>query len=635
MNQITDQSRSNIPLYTSLHSSITANHYNSNNIILSQEISDPHVMSNNTHYKDKRSPQNAQSVTINLSSLMEEHQSQINSKSHTDTNSSKIEDHHVSSSRAKVVSQNQAPKISHDGANSSIYDSGHQNRDIQDDVAKDQRHESPHLYPITFHERYVNAYRKGLPHDVNGLVNVEEMGKLITALKEHDYNKLSCVKLGSNNRLVNPSAAWSQDLFGKDDYPSLPSITSSKMGSEMAELYCMSLCREIPFSQYRTNTTIDDCCVYLNDLKVYHQTIKRKCQKNLKIDQNNSLLTSNYGKSMDEIKDKVTPYNIYRGPMYGDLQGPYISQFLYRDIKIGGLMHKQKYNTNIEGSDCMKTWDTAISVQSGNITEANPVHIELPRYIITGRDLASYVNDDPFQIFYNTLGILIDMGVPMNPSIIKILDNNPAESLSINLGRYDIQTTLAMIGRNALLIAWYMKWNTLFLRPEAYGIEVERIFRDKRNRYGISEGLLANRILHAVRSKNGTVLLSQVYAGGAPLDPSTPSGYATIAGACVTVLKYFFDSNYEIEVYEPDITGSNISNNGMKTTVGQELDKLACNISIGRNWAGVHYWMDAIIGMKKGEKVAISCLGDLIKRYPVYLSISFPSFNEKIITISN
>jgi hypothetical protein len=46
-------------------------------------------------------------------------------------------------------------------------------------------------------------------------------------------------------------------------------------------------------------------------------------------------------------------------------------------------------------------------------------------------------------------------------------------------------------------------------------------------------------------------------------------------------------------------------------TIGGELNKLASNISMGRNFAGVHFRSDAEEGMKLGEAVAVAYLGDM------------------------
>ena len=50
---------------------------------------------------------------------------------------------------------------------------------------------------------------------------------------------------------------------------------------------------------------------------------------------------------------------------------------------------------------------------------------------------------------------------------------------------------------------------------------------------------------------------------------------------------------------------------GDTLTVGGELNKLAANISIGRDFAGVHWRSDSIEGMLLGEEVAINVLRDL------------------------
>jgi hypothetical protein len=41
------------------------------------------------------------------------------------------------------------------------------------------------------------------------------------------------------------------------------------------------------------------------------------------------------------------------------------------------------------------------------------------------------------------------------------------------------------------------------------------------------------------------------------------------------------------------------------------LNKLASNVSIGRNFAGIHYRSDASEGLRLGEAVALSYLADM------------------------
>lgn len=50
-------------------------------------------------------------------------------------------------------------------------------------------------------------------------------------------------------------------------------------------------------------------------------------------------------------------------------------------------------------------------------------------------------------------------------------------------------------------------------------------------------------------------------------------------------------------------------------TVGGELNKLANNVAILRNFGGVHYRSDATESLKLGEQVAIQILKDLKQSY--------------------
>jgi len=54
---------------------------------------------------------------------------------------------------------------------------------------------------------------------------------------------------------------------------------------------------------------------------------------------------------------------------------------------------------------------------------------------------------------------------------------------------------------------------------------------------------------------------------------------------------------------------------GYAPTVGAEIDKLAFNVALGRNWAGIHYRSDDMAGLRLGEEVAISVLQDLVCTY--------------------
>src|SRR5205809_3334071 len=87
---------------------------------------------------------------------------------------------------------------------------------------------------------------------------------------------------------------------------------------------------------------------------------------------------------------------------------------------------------------------------------------------------------------------------------------------------------------------------------------------------------------------------------GRPRIPAYGAGHATVAGACVTILKAWFDESYVIpNPVEPNLDGtSHVEYAGPPLTVGGELNKLASNIAVGRNIAEVHWRSDATESLK-------------------------------------
>lgn len=138
------------------------------------------------------------------------------------------------------------------------------------------------------------------------------------------------------------------------------------------------------------------------------------------------------------------------------------------------------------------------------------------------------------------------------------------------------------------------------------------------------------------RHENGSYLLPMAYAEGSPMHPSYGAGHAAVAGACVTILKAFFDSHHRIEVaYEPTEDGGDLREVETKgsLTVGTELNKLAENVSIGRGWAGVHYFSDYIESMRLGEKVAIGMLEEQKLLFGENFYMSLEMFNGETLRI--
>src|SRR5260370_23075181 len=117
---------------------------------------------------------------------------------------------------------------------------------------------------------------------------------------------------------------------------------------------------------------------------------------------------------------------------------------------------------------------------------------------------------------------------------------------------------------------------------------------------------------------------------GSPLHPSYGAGHATVAGCCVTMLKAMFDGSVKIadllrasSEYTAPVVGSR---DGLSLvpyegddieslTVEGELNKVAANIGLGRDHAGVHWRSDGVQSFFLGEEMAISVLLDQLHCY--------------------
>jgi len=187
-----------------------------------------------------------------------------------------------------------------------------------------------------------------------------------------------------------------------------------------------------------------------------------------------------------------------------------------------------------------------------------------------------------------------------------------------------ILSLVCEVATRALKSVWYTKW-FLFrrLRPEAYGGLVHIVTEPVTNinlNVQLPTDVLDSKVIKMIKKyneqqnkdripKDGTYLLPLAFPEGSPTHPSYGAGHATVAGACVTVLKFWFNENYEFEdIYIPIKNGRKLERKDMKLTLGGELNKLAANIAIGRNMAGVHWRSDYTQSLRLGEAIAIGIL---------------------------
>lgn len=104
-----------------------------------------------------------------------------------------------------------------------------------------------------------------------------------------------------------------------------------------------------------------------------------------------------------------------------------------------------------------------------------------------------------------------------------------------------------------------------------------------------------------------------------------------VAGACVTILKAFFDHGYKLP-FSYQATGDGcglelVSEFEGDLTVEGELNKLASNVSIARSFGGVHYYTDYIESLRLGEQIAIGILEEQKLTYGENFSMTIPLFD--------
>ncbi|HXG66665.1 MAG TPA: vanadium-dependent haloperoxidase [Blastocatellia bacterium] len=436
------------------------------------------------------------------------------------------------------------------------------------------------LYP-----NRIASYSKGLPHNHLGEVAPAAYDSLIRALGTGSPADFENIVIGGDAKLTNPQSGLAFDMQGPDSHsltmPPAPAFSSAEEAAEIAENYWMALTRDVPFAEYEAHPLTNRAAADLSRLSDFRGP---------------------------KTAGRVTATTLFRGNTPGDLVGPYISQFLWQDTPFGAETIDRRMRTTVAGVDYMTSYPEWLAVQNGSLAGANQFD-PTPRYIRNGRDLGQWVHVDVlFQAYFNAMLILLSMGAPLDAG-------NPYRSSRTQigfgtLGDPYIASVLCAVARPALKAVWYQKWFVhRRLRPEVFAGRVHNHLTGAAS-YPIHADILDSDAVAEVFTRNGTYLLPMAFPEGSPTHPSYGAGHATVAGACVTILKAFFDESFVIpEPVEASADGLALSPyRGPALTVGGELNKLASNIAIGRNIAGVHWRSDATESLKLGEEVAIRYL---------------------------
>jgi len=276
-----------------------------------------------------------------------------------------------------------------------------------------------------------------------------------------------------------------------------------------------------------------------------------------------------------------------------------------------------------------------LGIQNGTKASTSLRYDPTRRYIRNGRDLAEWVHQDwPYNGFLNALLILQGMKVNVDAG-------NPYWGSTTQLGFVTFGPVMyfdlvARVAVEALKATWYQKWSVhRCVRPEAFAGTVHNTLTGAAS-YPVSSKLLDSAAVSRVYSQYRTYLLPMAYPEGSPIHSSYPAGHASIAGACVTILKALFDESFVIPnpVVASEDGLSLLSYEGPPLTVGRELNKLASNISLGRDVAGVHWRSDGIQGVVLGEAVALKVLADLRTTYPErFNGFSLTRFDGTMVTV--
>ncbi len=467
--------------------------------------------------------------------------------------------------------------------------------------------------------RYANriaSYTKGLPHNTLGEVDALSYQVYADAIDRGDWELMKQIPMGNPNanRLTfrNIPSLWSIDYFGPDAQnvylPPAPAFASAETAGEMVEMYWQALTRDVPLSKYDTDPLIAEACADLSNLSDFR------------------------GPKENGV---VTPKTIFRAGFDGVLNGPFISQFLLTDIQYGPYVIKPQILTSPVGQDYLTNYAGWLQAQNGfvNMTKVND---PLKRYVRSGRDMGEFVGRDMlFQPYMDAAVVILrKFGSPYdagNPYI-----GHPTNHGHGTLGPHHVFDLLARAARIAQTAAWYHKWVLhRRLRPEKFGGRVHNHMTNAAS-YPIHSDVLNSGAVSRVFSKQGNYLLAQQFPEGVPPHPSYPAGHAAIGGACATILKALFNENYEITnplvASDDGLTVSSWGGGSLK--LGHELNKLATNIAIGRDTAGVHWRSDSIEGMLMGEAIAIELLRDAREGYlEPFAGWSLTKFDGTTITI--
>lgn len=552
---------------------------------------------------------------------------------------------------------------------------------------------------------YVGNFTKCLPHDSDGfLLDPTDYEEWVRAIDSADPDDFERLRIGPGpfefdgspvyNGPGEPKLDWSAsyppgrepsvrgwespgagstfDLEGPDAQavtsPPAPSLDSQELIAEMGELYWMALARDVPFASWSTDPTIARARESLARLWWF----RRDCTAWLRGRTDRLISAWERRRILSDDGTQSVPLDqLFRGSTPGNDVGPYLSQFLLVGnrgvngndavgeitdgyISYGSIRIDQRVRQAV-ARNYLVDFHEFLDVQNGADTRGRESLDPGYRFITTPRDLATWVHYDAlYEAYLNACLILFGLRAPFDPGLPflrpDIVDKQQGFA---QFGGPQILSLVCEVATRALKAIRYQKFNVhRRLRPEALGGWMHKR-REGKPEVLARLGDLANMeaayagssgIGQALEEANGpdNWLLPMAFTEGSPTHPSYGAGHATVAGACVTILKAWFDSGWVLRdgdnpiAYEPAADGSGLVDMSSGTpplTVEGELNKLATNISVGRDWAGVHYFSDYYESVRLGEQIALGVLEEQKLTYGETFSMTVPLFDGTTIRI--
>jgi hypothetical protein len=379
-------------------------------------------------------------------------------------------------------------------------------------------------------------------------------------------------------------------------------------------MYWAALLRDIGFSAYSGNSLANQAAAELNGLSGYAGPRNSNGQ--------------------------VTTNELFRGSFAGETIGPYVSQFMALPTYLGVQPITQRFQTFLRGVDYLTDFNSYVLIQNGGSTGDAVAFDPVFRHVRNGRDLAAWTHVDVlYQAYFVALLVLQSIGAPVNPGSPYATATTQAGFGTF--GPPDFAATVGEVASRALQAVWFQKWFVhRRARPEVPGAiaHLIRTGQGANTDVILSSDMMNSKALTDIFKAHGSYLLPQAFPEGAPTHPSYPTGHGTVGGACITVLKFFFDGNFVI----PNPMVSTASGTALTPytdgplTVQGELNKLGHNVTFGHGiHPGIHYRSDSDESLILGEALALSILQDKASTYNEKFTVNLTKFDGTTATISN